>query len=60
MTFDGRLLIEELDINVLVNGDKAHDKMSGRSMTALLAFVNSGPILLKLLFAFADYVLLGK
>ena len=55
-------IIEELlvDINVLVNGDKAHDMMSGRSITGLLAFVNSGTILLKLLFVFVDYVLFGQ
>ena len=60
MTFDGRLLIEELDINVLVNADNARDMMTGRSVTGLIAFDGSGPILLKLLFVFVDYVLFGQ
>lgn len=36
-------LISELDINVFCDADHAHDKLTGRSITAILGFVGSTP-----------------
>ena len=38
-------LIAELDINIFVDADHAHDKVTGRSITGILAFVGSTPTL---------------
>ena len=37
-------LIEELDLNIFCDSDHAHDKLTGRSITAILAFVGSTPV----------------
>ena len=36
-------LLMELDINIFVDADHAHDKVTGRSITGILAFVGSTP-----------------
>lgn len=38
-------LVPELDINIFCDSDHAHDKLTGRSITALLGFVGSTPII---------------
>eukprot|EP00980_Cylindrotheca_fusiformis_P019026 scaffold6396_cov63-Cylindrotheca_fusiformis.AAC.1 len=37
-------LMDELAINIFVDADHAHDKVSGRSITGLLATVGSTPV----------------
>lgn len=38
-------LLQELEINMFCDSDHAHDKVTGRSITGLIAFVGSTPIL---------------
>jgi len=40
-------LIPEMDINIFVDANHAHDKVTGRSVTGLLCFVGSTPVLWK-------------
>ena len=37
-------MIEELDITIFCNSDHAHDMITGRSITGLIAFVGSTPV----------------
>jgi len=37
-------LVPELDINIFVDADHGHDKVTGRSITGLVAFVGSTPV----------------
>jgi hypothetical protein len=40
-------LVPEMDINLFVDANHAHDKVTGRSVTGLLCFVGSTPVLWK-------------
>ena len=37
-------LIQEMDTNILINADHGHDKITGRSVTRMIAFVGLTPI----------------
>ena len=37
-------ILKELDLNIFIDADHAHDKISGRSITGLLAMLGSTPI----------------
>jgi hypothetical protein len=39
--------VPEMDINIFVDANHAHDKMTGRSITGLFCFVGSTPVLWK-------------
>ena len=38
-------LIDELELNIFCDADHAHDKITGRSITGLLGFVGSTPVI---------------
>eukprot|EP00957_Ditylum_brightwellii_P079982 6082608-Ditylum_brightwellii.AAC.1 len=39
-----RVLVAKMDINIFINADHGHDKVTGRSVTRLVDFVDSTPV----------------